>query len=187
MEIENKKVNNEEPQEEITREENEIKRLETNIEKNEDLVEASLFIAGRFIALHELVSLTNINPITLKEILDRLMKKYEENGAITILNREDRYKMDVKPKFSFIINKLALGKHEFTKAEQETLAVIAYKQPINQSVIVKIRGNKAYDHIKHLIEMGLVRGKKKSHTLELTLAEGFYDYFSLDENKIKKK
>ena len=187
MEIEKKESEMEEPQEETTREENEIKNMETNIEKNEDVVEAALFIAGRFIALHELVSMTNINPISLKEILERLMKRYEENGAITILNREDRYKMDVKPKFSFIINKLALGKHEFTKAEQETLAVIAYKQPINQSVIVKIRGNKAYDHIKHIIEMGLVRGRKKSHTLELTLDEEFYDYFSLNEKKIKKK
>jgi len=160
---------------------------EAEPEKNEALVEAALFIAGRFIALHELVSLTNINPISLKEILESLKKKYEDSGAITILNREDRYKMDVKQEFHTLINKLALGKHEFTKAEQETLAIIAYKNPINQSVVVKIRGNKAYDHVRHLIEMGLVTGKKKAHTLELKLGETFYDYFSLDENKIKKK
>jgi len=156
-------------------------------EKNEALVEAALFITGRFVALHELVSLTNINPISLKEILGNLQKKYEKNSAMIISNRDDRYKMDVRPEFHTLINKLALGEHEFTRAEQETLAVIAYKQPIMQAVIVKIRGNKAYDHIKHLIEVGLVRGKKKSHTLELTLGETFYDYFSLDEKRLKKK
>ena len=169
-------------------EEDEIKNLvEQEPEKNEALVEAALFIAGRYVALHEIVSLTNINPITLREILENLEKKYGKSGAMIITSREDRYKMDVKPEFHHLINRLALGEHEFTRAEQETLAIIAYKQPINQSVVVKIRSNKAYDHIKSLIRAGLVRGKKKAHTLELTLDESFYDYFSLNEKRIKKK
>ena len=160
---------------------------EAELVKNESLVEAALFIAGRYLALHELVSLTNINPISLKEIIESLKQKYGDSGAMIILEREDRYKMDVKPEFHHLINRLALGEHEFTRAEQETLAIIAYKQPINQSVVVKIRSNKAYDHIKSLIRAGLVRGKKKAHTLELTLDESFYDYFSLNEKRIKKK
>jgi segregation and condensation protein B len=168
--------------------EEEIKPLtETELVKNESLVEAALFISGRYIALHELVSLTNINPISLKEIIESLKNRHAVGGAITILEREDRYKMDVKPEFHTLINKLALGKHEFTKAEQETLAIIAYKNPLTQSVVVKIRGNKAYDHIKHLMEVGLVASRKKGNTLELSLGETFYDYFSLDEKKIKKK
>jgi segregation and condensation protein B len=168
--------------------EEEIKPLtETELVKNESLVEAALFISGRYIALHELVSLTNINPISLKEIIESLKKRHDDSGAITIIEREDRYKMDVKPEFHILINKLALGKHEFTKAEQETLAIIAYKNPLTQSVVVKIRGNKAYDHIKHLREVGLVASRKKGNTLELSLGETFYDYFSLDEKKIKKK
>jgi len=160
---------------------------EAELVKNESLVEAALFIAGRYIALHELVSLTNINPISLKEIIESLKQKYIDGGAMTIIEREDRYKMDVKPEFHQLINKLALGKHEFTKAEQETLAIIAYKNPITQSVVVKIRGNKAYDHVKHLMEVGLVSSRKKGNTRELTLGETFYDYFSLDEKKIKKR
>ena len=87
--------------------------------------------------------------------------------------------MDVCKEHVHMINKLATGNSEFTKAEQETLAVIAYKQPVKQSVIVNIRGNKAYEHIKKFLENELVVGKRVGHTKELRLSEDFYEYFHL--------
>ena len=89
------------------------------------------------------------------------------------------WKMDVRQEYVDMINKLATGSAEFTKAEQETLAVLAYKQPVKQSVIIKIRGNKAYDHVKHFIEIGLVKAKKLGHTKELRLSDEFFEYFHL--------
>ena len=77
------------------------------------------------------------------------------------------WKMDVKKEYSNIINKLATGSSEFSKAEQETLAIIAFKQPIKQSVIIKIRGNKAYDHIKKFAELDLVKKKKQGTQVSL--------------------
>ena len=140
-------------------------------------VEAALFIAGKWLSLQELITLTDINPILIRQLLDKLKEKYNDKSAIDILEKEDAWKMDVKAEHASMINKLATGSAEFTKAEQETLAVIAYKQPIKQSVIVKIRGNKAYEHIKNFISLGLVKAKKLGHTLELNLSEEFYDYF----------
>jgi segregation and condensation protein B len=150
--------------------------------EKEAAVEAALFIAGRFVSVNELVALTGINPLALREILGRLQKKYtQQEGGLTIIVKEDNYKMDVKEQFKDIVNKLATGKAEFSKAEQETLAVIAYKQPLTQALVVKIRGNKAYEHIKHFIQVGLIKAKPKGHTLELTLSESFYDYFGLQK------
>jgi segregation and condensation protein B len=150
--------------------------------ENEEKVEASLFIAGKFLSLQDLIVLTDINPIMLKEILGRLEKKYS-TGAITIVHRSSNWKMDVSEKYNYLINRLAAGAQEFTKAEQETLAVIAYKQPVKQSVIIKIRGNKAYDHIKKFMEIGLLHAKRMGHTKELTLSENFYDYFQVQNSK----
>jgi len=147
---------------------------------NEAIAEAALFIAGRFMSINELVMYTNINPITLKEALKNLEEKYNRHeSAMRLIIRGEHYKLDVKSEYSWLINKLAGGKSEFTKAEQETMAIIAYKQPINQSVVVKIRGNKAYDHIKRLRELGLLKTKKAGHTLELSLSDTFYEYFNL--------
>lgn len=162
----------------------EIDSFYENTEKESfEKVEAALFIAGRFMTLQDLIMLTDINPITLKEILKQLEKKYSQ-GAIRIINRNNSWKMDVSENYYYMVNKLASGTTEFTKAEQETLAVIAYKQPIKQSVVIKIRGNKAYDHIKNFRELGLVQAKKIGHTNELTLSEEFYEYFSVQKKNL---
>jgi segregation and condensation protein B len=67
------------------------------------------------------------------------------------------------------------------------LGIIAYKQPIKQSVIIKIRGNKAYEHIKTFLDMGLIKKKKAGHTEELSLSDDFYDYFTFQgENGVQE-
>ena len=160
--------------------------FEVNEQDSEDKVEASLFIAGRFLNLQELIMLTDVNPIMLKEILYRLEKKYSV-GVIRLINRSNSWKMDVDEKYHYLINKLATGNTEFTKAEQETLAIIAYKQPIKQSVIIRIRGNKSYDHIKKFRGLGLVTSKQIGHTLELSLSEEFYEYFNVHKSEKKNQ
>ena len=114
--------------------------------ENKRKVEAALFVAGKFLGLQELVALTDVNPILLKKILDDLREEYKDSG-IEIVQKDKLWKMDVAQEYTWLVNKLATGSAEFSKAEQETLAIIAYKQPMKQSVLVKIRGNKAYDHI----------------------------------------
>jgi len=161
-----------------------LKELDSAREnKNLNKIEAALFISGKWLSVQELVTLTDINPILIRQLIEKLEKKYGEDSAIEILHKDDRWKMDVKQEHSGIVNKLATGSAEFSRAEQETLAIIAYKQPVKQSVIVKIRGNKAYEHIKNFIQLGLIKGKKVGHTKELTLSEEFYDYFSIQKNK----
>ena len=145
-------------------------------------LEAALFLSAGFLRLNDLVMLTDINPLMLRELIEKLIEKYNSGeSSIEIIAKEDLWKMDVKQEYVGMINKLATGNAEFTKAEQETLAVVAYKQPVKQSVIIKIRGNKAYEHVKHFIEIGLVSGKRVGHTKELRLSDEFFEYFHLQK------
>jgi segregation and condensation protein B len=163
-------------------------KAESESPKMENLkkVEAALFVAGRWLSLQELITLTDINPISIKEHIQKLSRKYKENNSvIEILEKDNMWKMDVHADYVNIVNKLITGSSEFTKSEQETLAVIAYKQPVKQSVIIKIRGNKAYDHVKKFISLGLAKAKKEGHTLNLQLSEEFYNYFGLEKEKSK--
>ena len=183
--MENQEVNEVEKREEIShvtsdtaKEMDEADEI-TNMKK----IEAALFIAGRFLSLQDLVMLTDVNPLMLKELIERLIEKYNtDESGIEIIVKENTWKMDVRQEHVSMINKLATGSAEFSKAEQETLAVIAYKQPVKQSVIIKIRGNKAYDHIKKFVELDLVKRKKLGHTHELSITDEFYDYFNLKKN-----
>ena len=143
-------------------------------------IEAALFISGKWLSMPEIVALTDLNPILVKQLISKLKESYGEHSAIELVNKDNSWKMDVKQEYVYMINKLATGATEFSKAQQETLAVIAYKQPVKQSVIIKIRGNKAYEHIKEFISLGLVKAKKMGHTQDLALSEDFYDYFHVE-------
>ena len=153
---------------------------ESKQKENLKKLEAIFFVSGKFLTMPELISLTDLNPIILRDLIDRLKDKYsKEDSAIEIIEKNSMWKMDVRPEYTSIINKLAGGRSEFTKAEQETLAIIAFKQPIKQSVIIKIRGNKAYEHIKKFNDLALITRKKMGHTHELNLSDDFYDYFNV--------
>lgn len=156
---------------------------EANQKENLKTLEAIFFISGRFLSMQELISFSDLNPLILKELIELLKEKYnKDDSAIELIEKNKLWKMDVKPDFAYLVNKIATGSSEFTKAEQETLAIIAFKQPIKQSVVIKIRGNKAYDHIKKFTDLGLIKKKKLGHTHELGLSEEFYDYFNVQNS-----
>lgn len=160
--------------------------MEEKLEKEEaeflKKIEAILFISGRFLNMQELISLSDLNPVIIKKSIKKLQERYNLlDSAIEIVEKNEMWKMDVKPEYFHIVNKLASGNSEFTKAEQETLAVIALKQPIKQSAIIRIRGNKAYDHLKKFDDLNLIKRKKVGHTYEVKLSEGFYDYFNINK------
>ncbi len=166
-----------------------IEEIDVETEKeNLRKIEAILFVSGKFLNMQDLISLSDLNPIVIREVIEKLEKKYKEKDtALQITEKNEMWKMDVKHEYAKIANRLASGSSEFSKAEQETLAIIAFKQPVKQSVIIKIRGNKAYDHIKRFMELGLIRKKKLGHTYELNLSDDFYNYFNVSEDEIVKK
>ncbi|MBU2053238.1 MAG: SMC-Scp complex subunit ScpB [Nanoarchaeota archaeon] len=162
-----------------------IDEIDNAKEKNDlKILEAVFFVSGRFLTMQDLISLSDLNPVIIKDLIEKLKEKYDKrDSAIEIVEKSGSWKMDVRQEYSYIINKLATGSAEFSKAEQETLAIIAFKQPIKQSVVIKIRGNKAYDHIKKFSDLGLIKLKKVGRTNELNLSEEFYDYFNINEGE----
>ncbi len=162
--------------------------------EKEDLkkLEAILFVSARFLDMKGLVSLSDLNPSKIRELIEKLKKRYgASDSVIQIVQKQgeegEMWKMDILREYAYLVNRLASGSSEFSVAEKETLAIVAYKQPIKQSVIVKIRGNKAYDHVKKFAELGLVKKKKMGRTWELTLSDEFYDYFNVSEKKVTEK
>ena len=154
--------------------------------ENMKKVEAALFVSGKFLSTQDLVALTDLNPILLSQVLNKLVEKYDDGSALEIVNKGELWKMDIKRNYISVVNKLATGSEEFSRAEQETLAVIAHKQPMKQSMVIQMRGNKAYDHIKRFTELGLIKSKRLGRTRELSLSDDFYDYFSVKSEKTDK-
>jgi segregation and condensation protein B len=151
-------------------------------------VEAILFTTGRFVNLDELSELTGIaSKGSLKEVIDSLIKDYQDRESSLEINEDNgKFKLNIRKNYLYLTTKL-LDQTEFDKPTQETLALVAYKNPCMQSDVIKIRGNGAYDHIKKLKEMEFVTSEKSGRTRVLKLMPKFFDYFDVVGDELKQK
>jgi len=141
-------------------------------------IEAILFTTGRFMDIEEISKLCGIGSRGLiKDAVQELKQDYEKKaGSLQIFGENGKFKLSIRKEYVYLTSKL-LNDTEMDRPTQETLAIIAYKQPILQSVVVKIRGNNAYEHVKTLKENEFITAEKHGRTRLLKLTSKFYDYF----------
>ncbi|MEK6835437.1 MAG: SMC-Scp complex subunit ScpB, partial [Nanoarchaeota archaeon] len=107
-------------------------------------VEAVLFTTGKFLTIEEISELTGISQLDLiKESIENLINDYNnKETSLEIIQQGNQYKLNLKKDYMNLTTKL-FSSTELEKPVQETLALIAYKQPVLQSIIIKMRGNTA--------------------------------------------
>lgn len=143
-------------------------------------IEAVLFAAGRKVALQELCDLCSVKEGGLvKEAIKELRSNLDSRGSSILLTEEaDGWKFTVKEAYLPLVQSI-VPHMELDHALLETLAVIAWKQPVFQSEVVRIRTTAAYEHVKMLEEMGFVSKEKHGSTFILKATGKFFDYFDL--------
>ncbi len=151
-------------------------------------VEAVLFTTGRFLDVEELARMCGIGSVGyVKEVLEELRKDYETRScALQITEQGTKFKLNIKKDYLYLTETL-LTDCELDRPTQETLAVIAYKNPAMQSEIIKIRGNGAYDHIKVLKDFDFITSEPSGRTRILKLSSKFYDYFDIVADQLRSK
>ena len=158
------------------------------MQETKNKIEAILFTTGRFMESKEIADMAGIGSEGLiQQALEELEKDYgQKQGALEIVNENKKWKLNIKKDFLHLTTKL-LADCEMERPTQETLAVIAYKNPVLQSEIIKMRGNGAYEHIKYLRENNFISSEKRGRTRLLKLTSKFFDYFDIVENQLKSK
>ncbi len=158
------------------------------MQEDKKKVETVLFTTGRFLGIDEISKMSGIASVGyLKEVIESLKSEYaNREGALEIIQLGEKWKLNIKKEYLYLTETL-LTDSELDKSTQETLAVIAYKNPAMQSEIIKIRGNGAYDHIKILKELDFVTTEITGRTRTIKLTQKFYDYFDVAENQLKSK
>ena len=151
-------------------------------------IEAVLFTTGRFLTTEDISRMTGVTRLELIiDTLKELKGDYEKReSSLEIVNDNNLWRLNIKKVYLHLTERL-LSESEFDRPTQETLAVIAYKQPALQSDVIKIRGNKAYDHIKILTETNFVTSEKSGRTRILKLTSKFYEYFDVVDDSLKNK
>ena len=152
-------------------------------------IEAALLAAQRPISIEEISIKLEIGKIEIAKLIQELAEEYmDRQTAIEIVQIGEGYAMQIKPEYTEKIVKFASG-GLIPKAVMRTLTIIAVKQPLLKSTLVKMRGSTAYDHVKFLIDRGYVTTYNKGRSSILETTDQFADTFGLsrDVESLKKQ
>lgn len=154
------------------------------------VIEALLFVSGEPLKLREISNIIEQDMDSTKELIFELQRKYEEEDrGIMLISINDEYQLVSKPQNSDYIQKLLKTntRQSLSQASLETLAIIAYKQPITRVSIDEIRGVKSDRAVLTLLDKGLI---KESGRMEVagrpilySTTEKFLLYFGLENLK----
>lgn len=124
------------------------------------IIESLLFVSGEPLKLRDIASIIEADLDVAKEIIEELEERYEaEDRGIKVININDEYQLVTKPQNSAYLQKLLKtnSRQSLSQAALETLAIIAYKQPITRVSIDEIRGVKSDRAVLTLLEKGLIK------------------------------
>ena len=152
------------------------------------LLEATLFGAGRSMTLTELCNSLGYDEDEMLDCLYSLRStlKRRRGGALQIAEVGDRWAIEVKPEIAEHLPKEA--KTELPKKLLKAASLIAYHQPMSQSRLVELLGQKAYDYVRELAQYGMIDRRKDGNTRRLTTTRRFSEAFGCpytDRKKVK--
>jgi segregation and condensation protein B len=156
-------------------------------ERLKSAVEAALYMCNDPISAEELARMFKSDTSEVKEVLNELKKEFEETRhGVHLLETSAGFQIRVKPELAPLVRNLT-PYQDLGRGLLRVLALVAYKQPITQSEVVKVIGNRAYEYIKRLEERGLIKTVKHSRTKALIATKEFANYFGLENPEDIKK
>lgn len=153
-------------------------------------IESLLFINERPIDMDELVQILEVDKNEISQALAELISSYQQrNSGICIVQVAGGYQMCSTPENETWIKKMyqERNKQKLSTASLETLAIIAYKQPITRIEIEAIRGVNVDSVVKKLTDLGLIKiaGKKDvvGRPFLYITTRKFLEYFGINSLK----
>lgn len=158
--------------------------LEPVLLESEDLqkiIETLLFITDRPVKISRLVDvIENTTAKEVREAIQKLQDDYTVRGsAMQILEIAGGYQMCTKPEYGRWVRRLYNEKMttRLSNAALETLAIIAYKQPLTRAEMEAIRGVDVAGPLEKLLDRGLVRVVGRKDTIGHPMVYGTTDEF----------
>jgi len=152
------------------------------------IVESLLFAAGdEGLTIKQIATVLEIEEVEAERIVRELMNELSknENRGIAVVQLAGTYQLATKKENSIYLKKLVESPNTSTlsQAALETLAIIAYKQPITRAEIEEIRGVKTERPLQTLVGKVLVKEVGRAEGTGRAILYGttkeFLDYFGL--------
>jgi segregation and condensation protein B len=154
----------------------------------ETLLEATLFGAGRSMNTEQLAEDLEQQMLDIRVALISLKStlKRRKGGALQLAEINGRWAIEVKPKVAAQMP--CNTKTDIPAKLLKSASLIAFHQPMLQSRLVELLGQKTYDHVKELVFLGLVERRKMGNTKRLTTTRRFSEIFGCphtDKRKVR--
>ena len=151
--------------------------------EQERMVEAMLFAAARPMSLSEMEARMP-HGCDAAEAVQLLRKRYEGRG-VTLARVGDAWAIRTAADLGYLMSRETVETRKLSRAAIETLAIIAYHQPVTRAEIEEIRGVSASKGtVDQLIEMEWVRFGRRRMTpgrpVTYVVTQGFLDHFGLE-------
>ena len=130
-----------------------------NLKTQESVVESVLFTMGQSVEIRQLAAALESDEETAIQAVERLKEKYDKRKAgMQIVRLDDSYQMCSRVDYYENLIRVAATpkKQILSDVVMETLAIIAYKQPVTRLDVEKIRGVNCDHAINRLVEYDLV-------------------------------
>lgn len=146
-------------------------------------VEAVLFAAGKPLSAKELAeALGQSDPRAVQKAVRTLEETYRNRqSALEVRRVGDRYALQLQERYVPTVH--AVTPVEMAPRTVKALTLVAYHQPMLQSVLVRMIGDGAYGEVQHLRGLGLLHTEPKGATLELTTTRRFAEYFGIASSR----
>ncbi|MFD3157370.1 SMC-Scp complex subunit ScpB [Haloimpatiens sp. FM7330] len=154
------------------------------------IIESLLFVSGEPLKINQIASILSSSIKYTKQLLNEMMDCYNrEERGIKIIKIDECYQLVTRSENSEYVQKLLKVnvKHSLSQASLETLAIIAYKQPITRIDVEEIRGVKCDKAISRLSEKELIKecGRKEvpGRPILYATSDKFLKHFGLEKVK----
>lgn len=148
------------------------------------IIEGLIFAAEKPLSAKEIGEIMELDPSTVDALVEEIRKKHAD-GALTIRVVAGGYQMVTKPELAPWIEQLGrpVVHAPLSTAATETLAIIAYEQPITRAEIEQIRGVRSDSALNNLLERGLIcevgRKEGPGRPILYGVTEKFLEHFGL--------
>ena len=143
-------------------------------------IEAILFVAGDAVEIRELARALGMDEKNVRRILKDLESEYDYQQRGFLLKRfGTKVQLATRPMYAEDVVRLLqpVQKQSITQAAMETLAVVAYRQPVTRAEIEQVRGVKCDYSLQTLINRGLVQEVGRKETVGRPILYGTTDEF----------
>jgi segregation and condensation protein B len=153
--------------------------------KEDRIVESLLFSAGKPLSVEEIQETTGLSPKHVTDAVDHLMQSYnidrKDETSLEIVKAGNKFIMQVKK--TFTDKSMMVAKPEIRTDLLKTLALIAFHQPVKQSNLRHMIGERIYGDVDQLMNMHLIHSEPHGATEVLTTTRLFPEYFGIDSTK----